>query len=113
MTAIHQMGQRGGWPLNMFALPNGQPFTGGTYFPKAQWLDLLGKVSNAYKQDPQQVSNYAADLTNRIKGSELVQLNKEPADFTVEMLEGLVKTWSTHFDHKEGGWQSRTEISHT
>ena len=47
MNAIHQMGQRGGWPLNMFALPNGQPFTGGTYFPKAQWLELLEKVSNA------------------------------------------------------------------
>lgn len=103
MNAIHQMGQRGGWPLNMFALPDGQPFTGGTYFPKAQWLDILEKTSSAFSQDPQQVSAYAAELTKRIKGSELVQLNKEPADFTVEMLEDIVKTWSTHFDHKEGG----------
>ncbi|MBL4753500.1 MAG: thioredoxin domain-containing protein [Flavobacteriales bacterium] len=103
MNAIHQMGQRGGWPLNMFALPNGQPFFGGTYFPKSQWMELLGKVSSAYKQNPQQVKESAADLTNRIKGSELVQLNTQPADFTVDMLKDLVKKWSGSFDNREGG----------
>jgi len=103
MNAIHQMGQRGGWPLNMFALPDGKPFTGGTYFPKAQWLELLGKTSNAFSQDPGQVSEYAAELTRRIKGSELVQVNSQPAEFTVEMLEGYVETWSENFDNTEGG----------
>ncbi|MBL4657780.1 MAG: thioredoxin domain-containing protein [Flavobacteriales bacterium] len=103
MNAIHQMGQRGGWPLNMFALPNGRPFTGGTYFPKAHWLDLLGKASKAYTDDPAQVAKFAEDLTKRIRGSELVEINKEPADFTVEMLDGLVDKWSSSFDNKEGG----------
>lgn len=103
MNAIHQMGQRGGWPLNMIALPNGRPFVGGTYFPKVQWLDLLGKASGAYQQDPQEVAKYAEELTNRIKGSELVPMNTEPPDFPLETLEELVKTWSAHFDNKEGG----------
>ena len=103
MSAIHQMGQRGGWPLNMFALPDGKPFTGGTYFPKDRWLDLLGKAANAFRQDPGQVSEYAAELTRRVKGSELVQFNTEPAEFTVEMLAGYVETWSEQFDNKEGG----------
>ncbi|MBC8187234.1 MAG: thioredoxin domain-containing protein, partial [Proteobacteria bacterium] len=33
MAAIHAMGQRGGWPLNMFVTGDGKPFFGGTYFP--------------------------------------------------------------------------------
>lgn len=33
MDALHAMEQQGGWPLNMFLTPEGQPITGGTYFP--------------------------------------------------------------------------------
>ena len=33
MTALHALGQSGGWPLSMFLLPDGRPFFGGTYFP--------------------------------------------------------------------------------
>jgi len=28
------MGGRGGWPLNVFLTPKGEPFWAGTYFPK-------------------------------------------------------------------------------
>src|ERR1700693_4367929 len=34
MTALHAFGERGGWPLTMFLTPTGEPFWGGTYFPK-------------------------------------------------------------------------------
>ena len=37
MTAVQLMQQRGGWPLNCIALPDGRPFWGGTYFRKTQW----------------------------------------------------------------------------
>ena len=33
MTALHAMGEQGGWPLTMFLTPDGAPFWGGTYFP--------------------------------------------------------------------------------
>ncbi len=33
MTALHAMGEQGGWPLTMFLTPSGEPFWGGTYFP--------------------------------------------------------------------------------
>jgi uncharacterized protein YyaL (SSP411 family) len=35
MSALHIMGEQGGWPLTMFLLPDGRPFWGGTYFPPA------------------------------------------------------------------------------
>lgn len=34
MTSLQVQGQRGGWPLSSFLLPNGQPFVGGTYWPR-------------------------------------------------------------------------------
>ena len=33
MSALHAMGEQGGWPLTMFLAPDGTPFWGGTYFP--------------------------------------------------------------------------------
>ena len=33
MTALHEMGEQGGWPMTMFLTPEGEPFWGGTYFP--------------------------------------------------------------------------------
>ncbi len=35
MQAVQAMGGRGGWPLHAFALPDGRPFFGGTYFPRS------------------------------------------------------------------------------
>ena len=33
MSALHGLGEQGGWPLTMFLAPDGAPFWGGTYFP--------------------------------------------------------------------------------
>ena len=33
MSALHALGEQGGWPLTMFLTPDGDPFWGGTYFP--------------------------------------------------------------------------------
>lgn len=41
MNAVQLISGRGGWPLNCFALPDGRPFFGGTYFPKKNWLYLM------------------------------------------------------------------------
>ena len=38
MTALHALGQQGGWPLTMFLDPEGKPMFGGTYWPpEARW----------------------------------------------------------------------------
>ena len=33
MSALHALGQQGGWPLTMFLDPDGRPIYGGTYWP--------------------------------------------------------------------------------
>lgn len=44
MDAVQLIAGQGGWPLNCFTLPDGRPIYGGTYFPNAQWNDVLIKA---------------------------------------------------------------------
>src|SRR5260221_4265069 len=34
MSALHHLGEQGGWPLTLFLSPKGEPVWGGTFFPK-------------------------------------------------------------------------------
>jgi len=103
MNAVQLMTGRGGWPLNCFALPDGRPVFGGTYFPKEQWLDVLGKLNETWKTQPQEVLNYAEKLTEGVKQSDLVQVNETEAEFQVKTLTETVEKWKSRMDYKEGG----------
>ncbi len=50
---------RGGWPLNAIASPEGQPIVAGTYFPTADWMELLQKVFTLFQQNPEQFRQIA------------------------------------------------------
>src|ERR1700730_13879557 len=62
MTALHAFGERGGWPLTMFLTPTGEPFWGGTYFPKVQhygrtaYESMLKTVAEAFRADPARIA---------------------------------------------------------
>ena len=51
MSALHHLGQQGGWPLTMFLTSEGEPVWGGTYFPKTSnygrpgFVDVLKEVA--------------------------------------------------------------------
>ncbi|MEJ2268156.1 MAG: DUF255 domain-containing protein [Desulfobulbaceae bacterium] len=52
MNAVQLMTGRGGWPLNVIALPDGRPVWGGTYFKKEQWISALNQISELYEKEP-------------------------------------------------------------
>jgi uncharacterized protein YyaL (SSP411 family) len=55
-----------GWPLNAFALADGKPFHTITYHTKAEWIDLLKRVSVAWNNDSNKLKKQAASLTEGI-----------------------------------------------
>lgn len=103
MNAVTLMTQSGGWPLNCFALPDGQPFFGGTYFPKKQWVGILDKVQSEWTANENSVREYAARLTEGVQTSELIPLNTEPPNFTADQIANSVKGWKRSFDNVDGG----------
>ena len=72
MSALHHLGEHGGWPLTMFLTPNGEPFWGGTYFPKTArygkpaFVDLLREVERVFRENPQGVQQNTSALMARL-----------------------------------------------
>jgi uncharacterized protein len=72
MSALHELGEHGGWPLTMFLTADAEPFWGGTYFPnKARYgrpgfVDVLRQVARVYRDERAVVRNNAAALRARL-----------------------------------------------
>ena len=103
MNAVQLMSGRGGWPLNCIVLPDGRPIWGGTYFRREQWIQQLNSVADVYAQEPKKVGEYAEQLTQGVRQSDLVVLNENEAQFNNSQLRGAFNSWSTDFDTMDGG----------
>jgi uncharacterized protein YyaL (SSP411 family) len=97
MTAVHLMGGRGGWPLNCFALPDGRPVYGGTYFPKSHWQKVLNQVNSLYVESKDEVLEYAARLSSGIKQTELFKIKVDPNKLTKTDLKNCIENWIEMF----------------
>jgi hypothetical protein len=102
MGAVQLMTGQGGWPLNCFALPDGRPIYGGTYFPKAQWINVLTNLADLYATDPNKAYEYAAHLTDGLEQLEIPKATNEN-DFEIETLYKSVNKWKSGFDSEHGG----------
>src|SRR6185312_5296687 len=96
---------RGGWPLNCFALPDGRPIYGGTYFPKTNWKQLLLNLNNLHRKEPEKVLEFADELEKGIlsvsKIPEIVPSKGKP-DF--KQLEEFTAKLAGSFDSVLGGY---------
>jgi uncharacterized protein YyaL (SSP411 family) len=105
MDAVQLMTSQGGWPLNCFALPDGRPFFGGTYFQKDRWIQVLEQVHLAFTSDYGRVLHYAEELTQGIHAldQQAVQVNDD--QITDEAVDAAVGRWLKRVDQKEGGFE--------
>lgn len=73
MNAVQAMTGSGGWPLNVFTLPDKRPFFGGTYFPpvraynRASWREVLINISQYFTQNRDEVEQQAGQLTQHLQ----------------------------------------------
>lgn len=103
MLAVQLMTGRGGWPLNCFALPDGRPIYGGTYFPKQQWINVLLNLSDLQKNEPDKILEYAQKLTEGIKLAEIIKIKEKEQIITIDILNNCFSNWKTRFDSIYGG----------
>ena len=72
MQALHHLGEQGGWPLTMFLTPAGEPFWGGTYFPKDSrygrpaFADIMREVSRLFREEPGKIEQNRNALMARL-----------------------------------------------
>jgi uncharacterized protein YyaL (SSP411 family) len=72
MSALHVLGEQGGWPLTMFLTPAGDPFWGGTYFPpeprwgKPSFRQVLQGIADAYRTQHEAITRNVGAITGSI-----------------------------------------------
>jgi uncharacterized protein len=103
MNAVQIITRSGGWPLNCFALPNGQPVYGGTYFPTEAWLDIIKSLHFTWMSEPKRVLDVADELSNGVSNTEIIKGRVKLNEFSADYLQSFVKDWERFFDSRYGG----------
>lgn len=105
MGAVQLLNNSGGWPLNCFALPDGLPFWGGTYFRPEQWLDLLSQISNLYTNSYTELLAQADRIQKGVAESGLITMPDNPDAITTGMANDIFDQLSWSFDTELGGFR--------
>ncbi|SDY74049.1 hypothetical protein SAMN05421684_1303 [Asanoa ishikariensis] len=102
MTATQAMTGQGGWPMTVFAAPDGTPFFCGTYFPKANFSRLLESVTKAWHEQRDEVLRQGAAVVEAIGGAQA--LGGISAPLTAEVLDGAAAKLASEYDGENGGF---------
>ncbi len=103
MNAVQIIQGNGGWPLNCFALPDGRPVYGGTYFRKEQWKSVLIQVSTFYKERHDDLVAQAEQITAGIGDNDLAFLADSGTPFGRQDAVKMVNNFNSSFDQIYGG----------
>ena len=66
MEAVQAITGHGGWPMTVFMTADGQPFFGGTYYPKGQFLHLLSAITDAWRDRRAELLEQAGQITQSL-----------------------------------------------
>jgi uncharacterized protein len=102
MTATQAMTGQGGWPMTVFATPDGEPFFCGTYFPRPDFARLLRSVGTAWREQRDAVLRQGAAVVQAIGGAQ--PISGPGAPLTAEDLDSAEDQLSTEYDRVHGGF---------
>ncbi len=110
MTAVQSMTGRGGWPMTVFLTPDGQPFYGGTYFPKGDrhglpgFTRILEAVDDAWRHRRDELVGQAGQLTAALARSSDLSGAAGAAGLEEKTLERAVSALEGQFDTRHAGF---------
>jgi uncharacterized protein YyaL (SSP411 family) len=103
MNAVQKLTGSGGWPLHCIALPDGRPVYGGTYFQKAQWMDILMKLADSVKENPEIAAERAKALTESLQSDHQLVANNGKHNYSLNDLNFIFNEWDKDIDYINGG----------
>lgn len=105
ISAAQLISGQSGWPLNAFALPDGQPFFAGTYFPKDEWISLLRQVRDSFAAERTAIEKQARDLTKGIAAQDALEYSTGESrdDIAVATFNERCAEWTNAMDATYGG----------
>ena len=102
MDAVQALTGRGGWPMTVFMTPDREPFYGGTYFPKQQFLALMTAIDDAFRNKPADLRQNVTALVKAIDSTAAI----EPTDDLPDLarLNTAVQGLGRAYDPEWGGF---------
>ena len=111
MDAVQAMTGRGGWPMTVFCTPTGEPFYGGTYYPRESFVKLMQAVDDAWRNkrdDLQQNVDALVEAVGRTaRIAPVAQFNAH------ELADTALQAMSQSFDTRWGGFGSAPKFPST
>ncbi|MEV0614984.1 thioredoxin domain-containing protein [Nonomuraea sp. NPDC050404] len=101
MGATQAMTHQGGWPMTVFATPEGHPFYCGTYFPRPHFRRLLTEVHNVWTSDRESVLKQGAKVVEALNTHTTLPSGPLPGE---ETLRQAVQNLRESFDAERGGF---------
>jgi uncharacterized protein YyaL (SSP411 family) len=110
MTAVQSMTGRGGWPMTVFLTPQGEPFYGGTYYPKEDrhglpgFTTLLEAVDDAWRNRRDELLTQAGRLSAALARSGELPGAGEGSGLGVEVLDRAAEQLAAQYEPRFGGF---------
>ncbi|TMR21654.1 thioredoxin domain-containing protein [Nonomuraea turkmeniaca] len=101
MGATQAMTHQGGWPMTVFATPEGHPFYCGTYFPRPHFQRLLTEVHNVWTGDRDSVLKQGAKVVEALNSQTTLPSGAVPGEETLEL---AVRNLRESYDPVNGGF---------
>jgi uncharacterized protein YyaL (SSP411 family) len=102
MSATQAMTGQGGWPMTVFATPDGEPFYCGTYYPRPHFRQLVLAVAKAWRDQRDGITEQGRAVVEALGGDAL------PAGrpFDPQVLDAAAAQLAKEFDGVRGGFGS-------
>lgn len=111
MEAVQMIQHSGGWPLNVFCLPDGRPFFGGTYFPPEDrgnglipWPQLLMRIADFYKRSREELEENADAIQKNILATTMTTSGDGTREAWKTLLVDAAKGICGNHDDQYGGF---------
>jgi uncharacterized protein len=102
MTATQAMTGHGGWPMTVFATPDGKPFFCGTYFPATQFVRVVRAVFEAWTEQRDAVEKQGTAVAEAIANASARDLPSAP--LTDAVLDRAAASLVAEYDPAHGGF---------
>ncbi|GGB88365.1 thioredoxin domain-containing protein [Dyadobacter sediminis] len=105
MDAVQAMGVRGGWPLNVFLLPDTKPFYGVTYLPPQNWVQLLKSIHDAFTNHYDELAESAEGFVHNMVVSDTKKygLTAGNKGYNLAGADSMFEHLQRNFDMQRGG----------
>ena len=111
MDAVQAMTGRGGWPMTVFCTPTGEPFYGGTYYPRESFVKLMHAVDDAWRNKREDLQQNVDALVEAV--SRTARISPVDEFDAHELADTALQAMTQSFDSRWGGFGSAPKFPST